>query len=82
MVYLSGRKGLGGPGCYSQDDVDALRALAEEPGIVDLFLTYPFFSLLLLPLPASASINIELLCVSIYSGCIKLGVPLTVMRLH
>ncbi|CAD6219588.1 unnamed protein product [Miscanthus lutarioriparius] len=34
VVYLSGRKGLGGPGCYSQDDVDALRALAEEPGIV------------------------------------------------
>jgi hypothetical protein len=66
VVYLSGRKGLGGPGCYSQDDVDALRALAEEPGIVDLFLTYPFFSLLFLPLPAS--INIELLCVRIYSG--------------
>ncbi|ONM54603.1 Zinc finger CCCH domain-containing protein 64 [Zea mays] len=43
VVYLSGRKGLGGPGCYSQDDVDALRALAEEPGIDDLFLTYPFF---------------------------------------
>ncbi|BAF24911.1 zinc finger CCCH domain-containing protein 59 isoform X1 [Oryza sativa Japonica Group] len=39
VVYLSGRKGPGGPGCYSQDDVDALRALAEEPGIVDLFLT-------------------------------------------
>ncbi|KAJ1289440.1 hypothetical protein BS78_02G164100 [Paspalum vaginatum] len=39
VVYLSGKKGLGGPGCYSQDDVDALRALAEEPGIVDLFLT-------------------------------------------
>lgn len=39
MVYLSGKKGPGGPGCYSQDDVDALRALAEEPGIVDLFLT-------------------------------------------
>ncbi|ONM54608.1 Zinc finger CCCH domain-containing protein 64 [Zea mays] len=36
VVYLSGRKGLGGPGCYSQDDVDALRALAEEPGIDDL----------------------------------------------
>ncbi|KAL6599316.1 hypothetical protein ACP70R_045810 [Stipagrostis hirtigluma subsp. patula] len=34
VVYLSGRKGPGGPGCYSQDDVDALRALAEEPGIV------------------------------------------------
>ena len=43
MVYLSGKKGPGGPGCYSQDDVDALRALAEEPGIVDLFLTYPFY---------------------------------------
>ncbi|CAD6225179.1 unnamed protein product [Miscanthus lutarioriparius] len=62
VVYLSGRKGLGGPGCYSQGDVDALRALAEEPGIVNLFLTYPlFFSLLFLPLPAS--INIELLWV-------------------
>jgi hypothetical protein len=41
VAYLSGKRGLGGPGCYSQDDVDALRALAEEPGIVDLFLTYP-----------------------------------------
>ncbi|KAL5201133.1 hypothetical protein ABZP36_035487 [Zizania latifolia] len=39
VVYLSGKKGPGGPGCYSQDDVDALQALAEEPGIVDLFLT-------------------------------------------
>uniref|UniRef100_A0A0D9XCZ1 C3H1-type domain-containing protein n=1 Tax=Leersia perrieri TaxID=77586 RepID=A0A0D9XCZ1_9ORYZ len=34
VVYLSGRQGPGGPGCYSQDDVDALRALAEEPGII------------------------------------------------
>ena len=59
MVYLSGKKGPGGPGCYSQDDVDALRALAEEPGIVDLFLTYPFFIIMFVPLPAS--IDIELL---------------------
>ena len=59
MVYLSGKKGPGGPGCYSQDDVDALRALAEEPGIVDLFLTYPFFFIMFVPLPAS--IDIELL---------------------
>ena len=59
MVYLSGKKGPGGPGCYSQDDVDALQALAEEPGIVDLFLTYPFFIIMFVPLPAS--IDIELL---------------------
>ena len=59
MVYLSGKKGPGGLGCYSQDDVDALRALAEEPGIVDLFLTYPFFIIMFVPLPAS--IDIELL---------------------
>jgi len=59
VVYLSGKKGPGGPGCYSQDDVDALRALAEEPGIVDLFLTYPFFIIMFVPLPAS--IDIELL---------------------
>ncbi|GJM98972.1 hypothetical protein PR202_ga16026 [Eleusine coracana subsp. coracana] len=32
VVYLSGKQGPGGLGCYSQDDVDALRALAEEPG--------------------------------------------------
>ncbi|KAM0892668.1 hypothetical protein ACQ4PT_025596 [Festuca glaucescens] len=44
VAYLSGKRGLGGPGCYSQDDVDALRALAEEPGIVDLFLTYPLLA--------------------------------------
>ena len=48
MAYLSGKRGLGGPGCYSQDDVDALRALAEEPGIVDLFLTYPMFHCIVL----------------------------------
>ncbi|WCJ42686.1 CwfJ-like family protein / zinc finger (CCCH-type) family protein [Euphorbia peplus] len=41
VVYLSGRQSSEGQqfGTYSQDDVDALRALAEEPGIVDLFLT-------------------------------------------
>ncbi|KAK9275164.1 hypothetical protein L1049_022423 [Liquidambar formosana] len=39
--YLSGRNSSVGQqfGTYSQDDIDALRALAEEPGIVDLFLT-------------------------------------------
>ncbi|XP_065850953.1 zinc finger CCCH domain-containing protein 64 [Euphorbia lathyris] len=41
VAYLSGRQSSGGQqfGTYGQDDVDALRALAEEPGIVDLFLT-------------------------------------------
>ncbi|XP_050218810.1 zinc finger CCCH domain-containing protein 64 [Mercurialis annua] len=41
VVYLSGKQSTKGQqfGTYSQDDVDALRALAEEPGIVDLFLT-------------------------------------------
>lgn len=80
MVYLSGKKGLGGPGCYSQDDVDALRALAEEPGIVDLFLTYPFFFPLLF-LPPPACINIELLSVT-YMLDASNWVPLTVMRSH
>ncbi|CAI9100589.1 OLC1v1037718C1 [Oldenlandia corymbosa var. corymbosa] len=44
IVYLSGRQSANNAqfGTYSQDDVDALRALAEEPGIVDIFLTYPF----------------------------------------
>ena len=43
VVYISGRRSLDGQqfGKYSQDDVDALRALADESGIVDLFLTYP-----------------------------------------
>lgn len=43
MVYLSGRSSSDGQqfGKYSEDDVDALRAIAEEPGVVDLFLTYP-----------------------------------------
>ncbi|MED6216467.1 hypothetical protein PIB30_008167 [Stylosanthes scabra] len=41
VAYLSGRKSPEGQqfGTYGQDDVDALRAIAEEPGIVDLFLT-------------------------------------------
>ncbi|KDP33838.1 hypothetical protein JCGZ_07409 [Jatropha curcas] len=41
VTYLSGRQSPDSQqfGIYSQDDVDALRALAEEPGIVDLFLT-------------------------------------------
>ncbi|XP_027330082.1 zinc finger CCCH domain-containing protein 64 isoform X3 [Abrus precatorius] len=41
VVYLSGRKlsSVQQFGSYTQDDVDALRAIAEEPGIVDLFLT-------------------------------------------
>lgn len=43
MAYLSGRQPAEGQvhGAYSQDDVDSLRALAEEPGIVDFFLRYP-----------------------------------------
>lgn len=43
VAYLSGRQSSETQqfGTYSQDDVDALRALADEPGIVDLFLTYP-----------------------------------------
>ncbi|CAL0306981.1 unnamed protein product [Lupinus luteus] len=41
VVYLSGIKSANAQqfGTYSQDDVDALRAIAEEPGIIDLFLT-------------------------------------------
>ncbi|ESQ42724.1 hypothetical protein EUTSA_v10013022mg [Eutrema salsugineum] len=43
VAYLSGRQSSESQyGKYSQDDVDALRALAEESGVVDLFLTYPF----------------------------------------
>lgn len=43
MVYLSGRQSVDGPqfGAYGNDDVDALRAIAEEPGVVDILLTYP-----------------------------------------
>ncbi|KAL5714225.1 hypothetical protein ACHQM5_016215 [Ranunculus cassubicifolius] len=45
IAYLSGKHPSETQtfGVYSQDDVDALRAWAEEPGIIDLFLTYPFF---------------------------------------
>ncbi|KAH1116924.1 hypothetical protein GLYMA_17G054700v4 [Glycine max] len=41
VAYLSGRKSSSGQqfGNYTEDDVDALRAIAEEPGVVDLFLT-------------------------------------------
>ncbi|CAJ2649880.1 unnamed protein product [Trifolium pratense] len=41
VTYLSGRKSSNVQqfGTYSEDDVDALRAIAEEPGVVDLFLT-------------------------------------------
>ncbi|KAK6236489.1 hypothetical protein SCA6_011826 [Theobroma cacao] len=43
VAYLSGRQLSSGQqfGSYSEDDIDALRAFAEEPGIVDLFLRYP-----------------------------------------
>lgn len=43
MAYLSGRRSVVKQmfGTYSQDDVDVLRAMAEEPEIVDIFLTYP-----------------------------------------
>nr|GMC63554.1 zinc finger CCCH domain-containing protein 64 isoform X1 [Ipomoea batatas] len=46
VAYLSGRKSESGSqfGTYSQDDVDALRALAEEPGVIDIFLTYPYIT--------------------------------------
>ncbi|XP_007012827.2 PREDICTED: zinc finger CCCH domain-containing protein 64 isoform X1 [Theobroma cacao] len=41
VAYLSGRQLSSGQqfGSYSEDDIDALRAFAEEPGIVDLFLS-------------------------------------------
>lgn len=41
IAYLSGRHSSSGQtvGLYNEDDVDALRALAEEPGTIDLFLT-------------------------------------------
>lgn len=41
VAYLSGRPSSDGQpfGTYSQDDVDALRALADETGLLDLFLT-------------------------------------------
>lgn len=48
VVYLSGRQSASDMqfGTYSEDDVDALRALAEEPEIVDIFLTYPLCCLI------------------------------------
>uniref|UniRef100_A0A1S4DYF2 C3H1-type domain-containing protein n=2 Tax=Cucumis melo TaxID=3656 RepID=A0A1S4DYF2_CUCME len=41
VAYLSGRRSLDGLpfGTYTQDDVDVLRAIAEEPGVIDLFLS-------------------------------------------
>ncbi|XP_042057681.1 zinc finger CCCH domain-containing protein 64-like [Salvia splendens] len=41
VAYLSGRQSANSQqfGTYSQDDIDSLRALIEEPGIVDVFLT-------------------------------------------
>ncbi|XP_023516975.1 zinc finger CCCH domain-containing protein 64 isoform X1 [Cucurbita pepo subsp. pepo] len=41
LAYLSGRRSSDGLqfGTYTQDDVDVLRAIAEEPGVIDLFLT-------------------------------------------
>lgn len=43
VAYLSGRRSTNSQqfGAYSQDDIDSLRALVEEPGIVDIFSTYP-----------------------------------------
>ena len=32
-------------GIYHEDDVDALRAFADEPSIVDLFLSYPYLQM-------------------------------------
>ncbi|KAH9328019.1 hypothetical protein KI387_000127, partial [Taxus chinensis] len=44
IAYLAGRSSSSGSavGVYGEDDIDALRAFAEESGIVDLFLTYPY----------------------------------------
>ncbi|KAL2533213.1 Zinc finger CCCH domain-containing protein 64 [Abeliophyllum distichum] len=64
VAYLSGRQSTSAQqfGTYSQDDVDSLRALAEEPEMVDIFLTYPFYihiictNLSLPPLLASNSL--------------------------
>lgn len=41
VAYLSGKKSGSGPqfGTYTQDDIDALRALVEDPGVVDIFLS-------------------------------------------
>ncbi|KAK9101307.1 hypothetical protein Scep_024737 [Stephania cephalantha] len=41
VAYLSGRRSSEAHkfGVYTEDDIDALRAWAEEPGVVDLFLT-------------------------------------------
>ncbi|KAI3511175.1 hypothetical protein L1887_18319 [Cichorium endivia] len=45
VAYLSGKQSPSGLiyETYSQDDIDALRALAEEPEIIDIFLTYPSY---------------------------------------
>lgn len=47
VAYLSGKRSANSQpfGAYNQDDIDSLRALIEEPGIVDIFLTYPFYML-------------------------------------
>ncbi|KAJ4797865.1 Zinc finger CCCH domain-containing protein 59 [Rhynchospora pubera] len=42
VVYLSGKASDQRATAYTLDDIDALRALADDPGVVDLFLTYPF----------------------------------------
>ncbi|KAL8498124.1 hypothetical protein ACS0TY_021451 [Phlomoides rotata] len=41
VAYLSGKRSANSQqfGAYNQDDIDSLRALIEEPGIVDIFLT-------------------------------------------
>lgn len=72
MAYLSGRQSSEGQqfGTYSQDDVDALRALAEEPGIVDLFLTYPCF--LICCVPFSSSFSFLILLSSSTSSMVRL----------
>ncbi|KAL6585850.1 hypothetical protein OROMI_002494 [Orobanche minor] len=50
VTYLSGRRSTSSQqfGIYSQDDVDSLRALSEEPGIVDMFLRYPCYKITLI----------------------------------
>lgn len=50
MAYLSGKyvpevyqnaRGAAASGAHFEDDVDALRACADEKSVTDLFLSYP-----------------------------------------
>ena len=72
IVYLSGRKSpdAGGNGGYSDDDVDALRALTEERGIVDIFMTYPCNSLSFF---TSLSLSYFQDCIFVKDSCVFWG---------